>query len=113
LKTDDRGSKPYKVEAVTGSQPGKSWGDEGAAIRLYDPPAAADSGVPSASDVLVVSKKQGVVGHFDVGLCFMDRPLNISAAGSCDVGETIGIIGALCRIAQLTIKKKGVSLVYN
>ena len=46
------------------------------------------------------------MSQFDPGLCAMERPKNMSTVGSCNVGETIGIIGAVCRITHLALKKQ-------
>ena len=105
LVVDDRGAKPYKVESLTGDGVGRTWWYEANALELYRPPAV------SADNKNTETIKGGFfVKQFDIGLCVMSRPKNISTFGSCDVSETIGIIGAICRIAQQSVKK-GVSRV--
>jgi hypothetical protein len=102
LVTDDRGSKPYKVEFN-----GKTWWYECKAIML-----SLQSGVSTDAAPVVSADKckpLGTINQFDIGFGLMEKPMSTFMFGACDVGESIGIIGAICRISQLSLKNRGTS----
>jgi hypothetical protein len=104
IVTDDRGSKPYKVEFN-----GRTWWYEAKALQLSVPAPAQ----PTTQEVPVCtvekSKSLGDVSRFDIGFGIMDRPVATFSIGNCDVAESIGIIGAICRISHLSLKNQGTS----
>ena len=95
---DDSSSKPFKVEFN-----GKTWWYERGALALYSPTEA----VPQRSAEVSITKKRGAVLHFDIGFGVMDLPMTASTIGSLDTAESLGIIGAVCRVSYMSLKSQG------
>lgn len=98
---DDGSSKPFKVEFE-----GKTWWYERGALAVYVPPSETAASISTTADT---AKKRAAVMHFDIGFKTMDRPMTASAIDSLDAAESIGIIGAICRVSHISLKTQGFS----